>query len=92
MAVMEAESTGRAVIATDVNGCRSAVRDEYNGFLIPKGKNCALELANKCIYFIDNPEKAVQMGEKSRILAENEFDSRVINRKLLRIIGISEDK
>ena len=32
------------------------------------------------------------MGEKSRILAENEFDSRVINRKLLRIIGISEDK
>ena len=92
MAVMEAESTGRAVIATDVNGCRSAVRDEYNGFLIPKGKNCALELANKCIYFIDNPEKAVQMGEKSRILAENEFDSRVINAKLLRIIGISEDK
>ena len=92
MAVMEAESTGRAVIATDVNGCRSAVRDEYNGFLIPKGKNCALELANKCIYFIDNPEKAVQMGEKSRILAENEFDSRVINRKLLRIIGILEDK
>lgn len=92
MAVMEAESVGRAIIATDVNGCRSAVRDDYNGFLIAKGDSCAAELANKCIYFIDNPEVAAEMGEKSRTLAENEFDSRVINAKLLRIIGITEDK
>lgn len=92
MSVMEAESVGRAIIATNVNGCRSAVRDDYNGFLIPKGENCAIELANKCIYFIDNPEKAAEMGEKSRALAENEFDSRVINRKLLGIIGITEGK
>ena len=90
MSVMEAESVGRAVIATDVNGCRSAVRDDENGFLIPKGANCATELANKCIYFIDNPEVAAIMGEKSRALAEREFDSRIINARLLGIVSGTE--
>jgi glycosyltransferase involved in cell wall biosynthesis len=45
----EAMAIGRAIITTDVPGCRETVVNGLNGFIVPKWN--AEELAKKMIYF-----------------------------------------
>lgn len=84
MSVMEAESVGRGIITCDTVGCRDTVTDGYNGYLVPCKDYEAL--AQKCCYLIENPEEAVRMGENSRRFAEERFDQRKINQKLVEIL------
>jgi len=71
LSTQEAMSVGRPIITTDVPGCRETVEDGINGFLIPP-KNTE-ELAKRMIFFIENPEKIVSMGLKSREKAKKDF-------------------
>jgi glycosyltransferase involved in cell wall biosynthesis len=82
----EAMAIGRAIITTDVPGCRETVIDGVNGFLVPKWDHYTL--AEKMIYFIENPEKIKVMGEASYYIAKNKFDSKVVNQKLMKILGL----
>lgn len=80
----EAMAIGRAIITTDSVGCRETVKDGINGFLIPLYSSETL--AQKMIYFIQNPERIVQMGIASRKIAEEKFDVRKKTKKLIDII------
>ncbi|MFL0427312.1 glycosyltransferase family 4 protein [Moraxella sp. 179-F 1C4 NHS] len=82
----EAMAVGRAVITTDVPGCRETVVDGVNGFLVPKWNPQAL--AEKMIYFIENPEQIQVMGELSYKIAQEKFDARKVNERLLKILGV----
>ncbi|MBW4009425.1 glycosyltransferase family 4 protein [Moraxella osloensis] len=82
----EAMAIGRAIITTDVPGCRETVIDGVNGFLVPKWNS--IILAEKMIYFIENPEKIKVMGEASYYIAKNKFDSKIVNQKLMKILGL----
>ena len=82
----EAMAVGRAIITTDVPGCRETVVDGVNGFLVPKWNPQAL--ADKMIYFIENPEKIQVMGEESYKIAQEKFDARKVNERLLKILGV----
>lgn len=82
----EAMAVGRPVITTDVPGCRETVENGMNGFLIPKWDSETL--AEKMIYFIQNPEQIAMMGEKSYEIAKEKFDSNKVNTKLLKILGV----
>ena len=84
VSVMEAEAVGRAVIATNVQGCRSAVKDGYNGYLVKKGS--VDELAERMIFFLENTDKTEQMSKASRALAEENFDKDKINEKILGVV------
>lgn len=77
MSVMEAEAVGRAIIATDVNGCRDTVKIGYNGFLVPRGDASAL--SEKIVYCIEHPEETELFGANSRKYAEENFDQKKIN-------------
>lgn len=81
----EAMAIGRAVITTDVPGCRETVVDGVNGFLVEKWNPQAL--AEKMIYFIENPEQVAQMGYESYKIAQEKFDSRIVNDRLKKILG-----
>ena len=70
----EAIAVGRAIITTDVLGCRKTVVDGVNGFLVPKQNSQAL--AEKMIYLIENPEKITEMGEGSYKIAQEKFDAK----------------
>lgn len=71
--LLEAASSGRALITSDIPGCREAVTDGETGFLVPVKDSEALYQAMK--RFVDlSPEKRKQMGESSRIKMEMEFD------------------
>lgn len=82
----EAMAIGRAVITTDVPGCRETVVNGVNGFLVEKWNPEAL--AEKMIYFIENPEQIAIMGNESYKIAQEKFDAEKVNQRLLKMIGI----
>lgn len=82
----EAMAIGRAVITTDVPGCRETVVDGVNGFIVPRWNPEAL--ADKMIYFIEHPEKIQTMGEASHEIAIEKFDANKVNQKLIGILGL----
>ncbi|MFV5366315.1 glycosyltransferase family 4 protein [Acinetobacter oleivorans] len=82
----EAMAIGRAVITTDVPGCRETVIDGVNGFIVPRWN--PEKLAEKMIYFIEHPEKIQVMGEASHKIAIEKFDANKVNQKLMDILGL----
>lgn len=82
----EAMAIGRAVITTDVPGCRETVIDGVNGFIVPRWN--PEKLAEKMIYFIEHPEKTQVMGEASHKIATEKFDANKVNQKLMDILGL----
>lgn len=69
--LLEAAAAGRAVITTNVPGCRDAIRENITGVLVPVRDSAALALAIKKLVQNDNLRKS--MGENGRLLAEREF-------------------
>jgi len=82
----EAMAMGRAVITTDVPGCRETVINGVNGFLI-RPKDVAA-LAKAMERFILSPELIKKMGKESRRMAEQKFDVREKNETILKQIGL----
>lgn len=77
--LLEAASTGRAMVAYDVPGCREIVRNGQTGILVPFGDEDALEQA--LLELIDDPIRRQSLGENARVLVESEFSSQIINDK-----------
>jgi glycosyltransferase involved in cell wall biosynthesis len=90
VSTMEAMAMGRPIITTDVPGCRETVVDGVNGFMVPAKD--AVALAEKMIWFIENPSSIVAMGAASRKMAEEKFDVQKINAKLMQILLGDEDE
>ena len=88
--IQEAMALGRPVITTDWPGCRETVVDGENGFLVPVRDVDALEQAMR--RFLDRPELIPLMGERSRRLVLERFDSRTINARMLAAMAISTPK
>lgn len=82
----EAMAIGRAVITTDVPGCRETVEHGVNGFLVAKWNPEAL--AEKMIYFIEHPEQIEKMGCESYKIAQDKFDAEKVNQRLLNTLGL----
>lgn len=77
----EAMAIGRAVITTDVPGCRETVVDGVNGFFVPPWS--PEQLAEKMIRFIEQPELIEQMGKESYRIAQEKFDAQEVNERLV---------
>ena len=84
----EAMAMGRAVITTDVPGCRDTVVEGLNGFLVPVRDSVAL--ADAMMRFIRKPELIETMGKASRALAVERFDVHKVNAVILATMGISK--
>ena len=85
MSIMEAASVGRAILTYNSIGCKEAVKDGYNGFVVER--RSIQPLAEKMIYFLENPEETVRMGKNSREMAEKEFDRKIVNRKVMDVLS-----
>lgn len=82
----EAMAIGRAIITTDVPGCRETVVDGVNGFLVEKWS--PQTLAEKMIYFIEHPEDIKKMGYESYKIAQDKFDAHKVNKRLINMLGL----
>lgn len=81
LTLLEASCTGRAIIATDVPGCREVIRDGVNGFKVPP-KNPD-ELGEAIKKLIENPELRKQFGEKGSQIVEEEFSAEIVQKQLI---------
>lgn len=82
---LEAMAMGRPIITTDAVGCKDTVKNTINGFKVPVGS--IEELAEKMIWFIENPDKLEPMGFASRKIVEENFSLHKINSEMLEIMG-----
>jgi len=81
--LIEATAIGRPIITCDSIGCREAVTDGYNGFLIPTQNPKAL--AEKLTILINDKDLRTKMGLASRAKAESEFSVVMVIDKHLQI-------
>lgn len=100
---MEAMASSRAVILTDVPGCReliirkspsdtldNGVFEGRNGYMVEKGNSQAI--AKAMIDLIENPCKIEAMGKEGRKFAEQFLDCNKINKILVDdIMSIAEE-
>lgn len=69
--LIEAASTGRPIVTTDVPGCREIVEDGENGFLVPPQD--AEALAERICTLLRSPSLRQEMGKKGRQLVRARF-------------------
>ncbi|HEJ7114099.1 TPA: glycosyltransferase family 4 protein [Serratia marcescens] len=84
----EAMAMGRAVLSTDVPGCRETVVQGVNGYLVKRWSHA--ELAEKMCELIENPQKITDMGLASYQLAQERFDADKVNNRLLELLEIPQ--
>lgn len=70
-ALSEAAAAGRAVVTTDVPGCRDSIIPNKTGLVVPIKQS--KKLANALQWLIEHPRERVAMGKAGRELAEREF-------------------
>lgn len=83
----EAMACGRAVISTNVAGCRETVIHGKNGFLIPAYDRKSL--SEKFLFFIENKNNILQMGHESSLISKHLFNSVQKDEKLKNLITIN---
>jgi GT2 family glycosyltransferase len=74
--LLEAASCGRAIVATDVPGCREIVRNDVNGFLVPPYDSNAL--AGAILKLINDSDFRARMGKRGRMIVEKEFSEDIV--------------
>lgn len=88
--VLEAMAMGRPILTTDVPGCRETVVNGENGWLVEKAN--VEQLAERMIWFIENQDQWLVMGNKSHTMANEKFDVHKVNAEILKIMGLSDEK
>lgn len=81
--LLEAAASGRAIVATDVPGCRDVVVDGSTGLLVPQQDPLALAEAFEKL--ICDPEMRQAMGKAGRKNIERRFNTTRINEETYQI-------
>jgi glycosyltransferase involved in cell wall biosynthesis len=84
-ALLEAAACGRALIATDIPGCREIVRHGINGLLVPPQD--APALADAIASLLSCPAERARYGVASRRIAETEFAEPIVVDQTLALYG-----
>jgi glycosyltransferase involved in cell wall biosynthesis len=82
-ALAEAAAAGRAIVATDVPGCREVVCAGVNGLLVPPRDPAALAQALERL--IGDPEMRAAFGRAGREIALARLDERIVIPRMLAI-------
>ena len=87
--VLEAMATGRAVITTDVPGCRETVTDGVNGLLVgPKSAEAVAEAMRR---LADGKDLCRNFGSAGRKIAVEKYDVNKVNATIMDIMSISKE-
>lgn len=81
--LIEAAACGRAIVATNVPGCRDVVEDGVNGLLVPPSD--AQALAQALARLLDDPVMRERMGAAGRQRVLAQFADRLINQQIVDI-------
>ena len=81
--LLEAAACGRAIVTTDVPGCRTLVRDGVEGRVVPA--NDAKTLSEAFLALAGAPERVARMGEAARARVLDGFTERDVTDTLKRL-------
>lgn len=81
--LIEAIACGRAVVTTDVPGCRDVVTDQTDGLLVPVKDEAAL--ADAILRLIEDRSLAVRLGKAARQGALDRFEQGAIARRTMEV-------
>jgi glycosyltransferase involved in cell wall biosynthesis len=81
--LLEAAACGKAIVTTDVPGCRDVVRSHDNGLLVPAKNSQAL--AEAIEQLLEDPDRRATMGARAREIAEKEWATPVITEQVLNL-------
>jgi glycosyltransferase involved in cell wall biosynthesis len=81
--ILEAMSCGVPVVASSVCAIPEAVKNFYNGILVPPGNHEAL--ASAILYLLQNPKERKRMGANARYIVERNFSWNVNAKKIVNI-------
>ncbi len=81
--LIEACAAQRAIVATDVTGCREAVSNGINGVLVPVQN--PEQLATAITQLLSNQDLRMQYAKNGRTRAENEFSSSIVIEQTLKV-------
>jgi glycosyltransferase involved in cell wall biosynthesis len=79
--VIEAMAVGRAIITSDVPGCRETVQDCENGYLVPVKNSEALYEKMKLL--AENNALRKKMAEKSYQICKSKFEVNIVNNSMI---------
>lgn len=85
--ILESLSIGRPVITTDWTGCRDAIEDGVNGFLVPIKDSETL--AEKMIWMIEHHKEVKKFSENNNKKCKKIYDVNVVNKKMLEIMEMN---
>jgi D-inositol-3-phosphate glycosyltransferase len=85
---LEAQACARPVVGSGVTGLRSVVRDEVSGYLLDSHDPAMY--AERIGRLLDNPELALQMGRRGRLLAQRFSWTRTADRLQALFEGVVE--
>ena len=84
--LLEGAASGRPIISTDHPGCREAIDDSVNGYIVNKCDST--DLIEKIEKFINlTHEQKREMGLKGREMVEKEFDRNIIVDRYLKTVS-----
>jgi glycosyltransferase involved in cell wall biosynthesis len=83
LTMLEAAATGRALVTTNVPGCREVVQQGKNGFLVSVQNS--EELANALEKLLKDKKLREDFGEASHRMVKEEFSSQIVEEKLLTV-------
>lgn len=83
--LLEAASSGKPIITTDVPGCNHVVIDQYNGFLCRMKDSADLAEKMRQLAACDD-EKLDRLGQNGRLKMEAEYDESLVINKYLRAL------
>ncbi|MFC4170991.1 glycosyltransferase family 4 protein [Microvirga sp. GCM10011540] len=81
--LLEAASCGRAILTTDVPGCRTLVRHGVEGMLVPAGN--AADLADALTDLAGDPGRVARLGEAARARVLDGFTERDVMEAVKRL-------
>lgn len=84
--ILEYMAASRPVVATDVGGVREAVAEGETGYIVPSGDDAAM--AARVCELLENPERAIEMGERGRRVVEGKFS---VGAQLTRIENLYDE-
>jgi glycosyltransferase involved in cell wall biosynthesis len=84
--LLEAAASARAIVATDVPGCREIVRSGINGLLVPARDSRAL--ADAIATLLQSRELRQEFGRAGRAIAVKEFAEEIVVDKTLALYRV----
>ena len=88
--ILEAMSTGRAIITTDNRGCKETVDHGENGLIVEQQNALALEQAMNRL--IMDHELLLKMGKASRRIAKEKYEINMVCQQMYDAMGLRSEE